>query len=482
MMTSVPTPLCSRPQGLGPPRRARLLRLEIRHSTMIWLLPLLGALFYFDGFRTAAGSPPFWFVRSSAIPVADFSLFAAGVAAWSGSRDGRRQTVDLVATAARPRWVTALASFAATVIWTLVAFLGCVAALYGFTASQASWGGPPWWPVAAGAAVVFAFCALGFAAGMLLPGRFTAPLAALVTFLVLIVAFRVVLNESHPTFALLSPTNSVPRMDVGVFFPYLPDLDIVQIMFFAGIAVAVLGGLGLATASGSRVVGRAAAVVCAVGLAAAGTGVVLAGTARVEATGVVIPAVHDAARDRPIAYTPVCRQAAIPVCVHPAFSDYLPDLAAALNPLLRQVAGLPGAPVRIEQSPSSTPDTIIGATATLSGSPPVMQLAIFDPTTQPGSHGYGGQSNLRRNMPAEIAVVDAVVGGSDKGAVGDPAQTAIGAALLANAGVSKALDLPSAMADAARSFTGLAPSEQRAWLAAHLGALRSGQITLAQIP
>jgi hypothetical protein len=112
-----------------------------------------------------------------------------------------------------------------------------------------------------------------------------------------------------------------------------------------------------------------------------------------------------------------------------------------------------------------------------------MQLAISDPTTQPGSHGYGGQSNLRRNMPAEIAVVDAVVGGgSDKGAVGGPAQTAIGAALLANAGVSKALDLPSAMADAARSFTGLAPSEQRAWLAAHLGALRSGQITLAQIP
>src|SRR5262249_16618100 len=150
----------------------------------------------------------------------------------------------------------------------------------------------------------------------------------------------------HPTFALLSPANSVPRMDVGVFFPYLPDLDIVQIMFFVGIAVAVLGGLGLVTASGSRVVGRAAAVVCAVGLTAGGTGVGLAGTAREEANGVVIPGVHDAARDRPIAYTPLCQQAAIPVCVHPAFSAYLPDLAAALNPLLRQVAGLPGAPVR----------------------------------------------------------------------------------------------------------------------------------------
>jgi hypothetical protein len=113
----------------------------------------------------------------------------------------------------------------------------------------------------------------------------------------------------------------------------------------------------------------------------------------------------------------------------------------------------------------------------------VVLLAIFDPTTQPGSHGYGGQSNLRRNMAAEGAVVDAVIGGgSDKGAIGDPAQAAIGAALLANAGVPKALDLPPATADAARRFTGLAPSAQRAWLAAHLSALRSGQITLAQIP
>ncbi len=324
---------------------------------MIWLLPLLGALFYFDPFHTAAGYPPVWFVRSSVILhllVPDFSLFAAGVAAWTGSREGRRQTVDLVTIAARPRWATALASFAATTIWILAAFLGCVAVLYGFTATQASWGGPPWWPVAAGAAVLCAFCALGFAAGMLLPGRFTAPLAALVTFLVLVVAFRVVINESHPSFALLSPMNSVPHGDAGVFFHYFPDLYIVQIMFFAGIALVVLGGLGLATAWGSRIVWRTAAVFTALGLAAACTGVGLAGTARVEANGVVIPAVHDAASDRPIAYTPVCQQGAIPVCVHPAFRAYLPDLVAALNPLIHQFAGLPGAPVRVEQSSSST--------------------------------------------------------------------------------------------------------------------------------
>jgi hypothetical protein len=452
---------------------------------MIWLLPLLGALFYFDAFRAAAAYPPFWFVRSSVILhhlVPDFSLFAAGVAAWTGSREGRRQTVDLVTIAARPRSTTALASFAATTIWTLAAFLGCVAVLYGFTATQASWGGPPWWPVAAGVAVLCAFCALGFAAGLLLPGRFTAPLVALVTFLVLIVAFRVVLNESHPTFALLSPMNSVPQGDAGVFFHYFPDLYIVQIMFFAGIAVAALGGLGLATASGSRIVWRSAAVLTALGLAAAGTGVSLAGTASVEANGVVIPGVHDAASDRPIAYTSVCQHGAIPVCVHPAFRAYLPDLVAALNPLMRQLAGLPGAPVRVEQSDSSTVaelsvalsateiGTLVGASATLTGNLPVLHLTLPKMPSQPEPPSSQSLTDVQG------AFVGAFVGPAG-GTLGDPAQAAIEAALLHNAG-----SLPSPAANAANRFAALAPNVQRAWLATHLRALRSGHIALAQIP
>jgi hypothetical protein len=231
-MTSVTVLLSSRSQRARPTRRARLLRLELRHSTMIWLLPLLCAVFYFDAFREAAVYPPFWFVRSSVILnhlVPDISPFAAGVAAWTGSRNGRRRIADLVGIAARPRWATTFASFAATTAWTMVAYLGCVAVLYGFTATQTSWGGPPWWPVAAGAAVVCAFCALGFAAGFLLPGRFTAPLAALGALLALFLVWFVVLKDaSHPTFALLSPMSSVPQGDAGVFFHYFPDLYILR--------------------------------------------------------------------------------------------------------------------------------------------------------------------------------------------------------------------------------------------------------------
>ena len=113
--------------------------------------------------------------RLTAIPfnlLLDFAPFVAGAAAWMGSRDGRRHTTDLVTITARPRWLGQLLGWAATTTWALVLYLGCVAVLYGVTASQATWGGPPWWPVAVGAAGLTACSALGFALGSFLPEPF----------------------------------------------------------------------------------------------------------------------------------------------------------------------------------------------------------------------------------------------------------------------------------------------------------------------
>jgi hypothetical protein len=86
-------------------RPARVLRLEIRHSPVPWVLPLIAALFLFNTYRTAAGFPAIWTVRASVITdhmLFDFSAFACGLSAWVGSREGRRKTTDLVATTARP--------------------------------------------------------------------------------------------------------------------------------------------------------------------------------------------------------------------------------------------------------------------------------------------------------------------------------------------------------------------------------------------
>ena len=81
-------------------------------------------------------------------------------------------------------------------------------------------------------------------------------------------------------YALLSPTTSVPADDIGVFYHYLPDVAIAQLMFLLGLTAVVLGALGLARAAdaGPRL-RRAAAVLGVVGLAATGTAIGLVGTA-----------------------------------------------------------------------------------------------------------------------------------------------------------------------------------------------------------
>ena len=62
--------------------------------------------------------------------------------------------------------------------------------------------------------------------------------------------------------------------------------------------------------AGSLRLRRAAAVTAAAGAAAAVTAVALTATAQAARPhGIVIPALHDAASDQPIPYTPACGQA-----------------------------------------------------------------------------------------------------------------------------------------------------------------------------
>ena len=110
------------------------------------------------------------------------------MAAWIGSRDGRRGTADLVTTTARPRWTAQLATWAATAIWAVVAYLVFVGVMFGVYAHQGVQGQPPWWWVAVGATAVAAFSAAGFAVGVLLPSRFAAPLAAFGGFLAMVMS------------------------------------------------------------------------------------------------------------------------------------------------------------------------------------------------------------------------------------------------------------------------------------------------------
>ncbi|HTE70414.1 MAG TPA: hypothetical protein VK942_16920 [Actinomycetes bacterium] len=499
-----------RAASAGPLTAARLLRIELRRNGMLWMLPLLAALFWFSTYRPSMALPPLWNLRAPMLQQQALLASAplvAGAAAWMGSREGRRRSADLVGVTALPRWAGQLATWAATTCWAIVAYLGGVAVVYGITARQATWGGPLWWPVAVGAAMMAASCALGFAAGALLPSRFSAPLVAVAVFIAL--GAGAIAIEHNSTYAQIWPLNvqgALPPNAFGIFSPYLPDLAITQVLFLAGLAAAVLGALGLRAAAGGRWLRCAAAVAAAAGLAAAGTGVGLAGTARPEAHGIVLPALHDAANDKPIAYTPVCSHAAVPVCLHPAYRSFLPAVTAAFGPLLSEVAGLPGAPVRVwqvafthlQQRPHNGIE-MLGPV--IGGSPPVLSLPLSGMALPGEEHTTTAEfvRHLRRQVLPMI--LNTLIGGGDQQdtesqqgnrSARQPnptvlAQQAIQAAVAQVAGVPPDSGVPPLTPDrpyyaAAKRFAALPAAARHAWLVDHLTALRAGRITLGELP
>jgi hypothetical protein len=185
----------------------------------------------------------------------DFTTPVVGAAAWMGSREARRHTTDLVTITAWPQWARLLATWAATTCWAMTGYLGCLAVLYGVIAHQASWGGPLWWPAAVVAASLAALSAIGFAAGTLVPGRLTAPLAGVAAFFVLALGTELIVgSQSYWQISPLvtGPWDTGPDAGVGTFYPYLPDLSIAQVMFLLGLTIAVLAALALPRGSGGR--------------------------------------------------------------------------------------------------------------------------------------------------------------------------------------------------------------------------------------
>jgi hypothetical protein len=515
MTAAAEAPVRPAPAGashLAPPLSfLRLLRIELRRSAMPWLLPLIAVLFWFDSYRPSTGQAPLYVLRTfwnmgQGHTIIDFGPLVAGVAAWMGSRDGRRRTADLVTATARPRWTAQLATWAATAIWAVGAYLVFTSVMFAVYAAQGVQGQPPWWWVAVGATAVAAFSAAGFAVGVFWPSRFAAPLAAFGGFLALIMSSQTGFRDSTG-WALILPTNSNGNFqpDSGLLYPWLPDLPIARIMLLAGIVIAALGLLGLrARGDGPWLRGLAVAITAA-GVAAAGTAVGLATTARLSADGIVIPALHDAASDRPFSYTPHCDQAAgIPVCLSPSYGRWLPEVTAALGPVFSEVAGLPGAPVRATQVGAvySGGEGGDGQSMTIGGQPTVLSLSLGE-LGLPGTTATAtGTATIFADQLRLLAVHAFVGAGND---VGTSAQQAVQAALLQGVGVPFAAQPqllttsglpPWAQAaqngppgsatgpvyDAAGRLAALPPAARHAWLAAHLAALRSGHLTLAQLP
>jgi hypothetical protein len=514
-------------------RTVRALWLEIKHSAVVWVLPVLAALFYVNAYRKAAGYPPIWTVRASALDEANvifFSVIAAGIAAWAAARESRRKTGDLLATTARAPWARQATVLAATAFWNVLAYLAGVAVVYVQTALQATWGGPPLWPVAAGAVTVAASCAVGFTIGTLLPGRFTAPVVAVAVFVAWFIGVSASnsvnmfsnVSDGKGTAALFVATDGgrPRRVDAGVYYHVPPDVPIAQVMFMGGVLLVMVGLLALLPAArvpGVRgasfarrrwlTVAAAAGVAC--GVAASATAFALAGTARYSLAtgGWEIPALHDAADDQPVPYTLDCTGSAFTVCIHPAFAPYLGAMDAALRPAAAEIAGLPGAPARADMTTDDAPPAVAGTTSVYEYSPEHEGFSGASFWTPPASVRTAEWEQAKQ----QDFITWFVSGPADQDAPGPtPAQEAVAIALLAKIGApvpqypqfsqpgtqsggsgtssteGGSGTQPAASAaqiTAAATRLELLPSAaRRAWLAVNIAALRSGTITLEQIP
>jgi len=404
----------------------------------------------------------------------------------------------------------------------VLAFLAETAVIYVQTAGQTTWGGPPLWPVAVGVVCTITACAIGFTAGTLFPGRFTAPIIAVAVFVLEFVGFKAVddtydFRFSGGSYAVLTPGQGLPHLvEAGVFYRIPPDVSIAQLIFMGGLLLVAAGllalspaarvpgvrGLSLAAAGGRSLVLLAAAAVAG-GVAASATAYSLAGTAQQSSlTGNwEIPALHDAASDRPVPYTPVCTSAAFPVCIHPAFDGYLDAVSAALQPAAAEVAGLPGTPVRAELAVDDALPAAAGTTSVYGysgtgagsiggswfGGPPgevinaiwtqgYQQSFLFWFVSGPAQNASGNPD------PAQQAVADALLAkiGAPAPDLAPPQKA--GGPPVSQSGPAGAQASAAQIAAAASRFGSLSPAARRAWLTTHVAALRSGAITLAQIP
>jgi len=244
----------------------------------------------------------------------------------------------------------------------------------------------------------------------------------------------------------------------------------------------------------------------ACGVAASWTAFALAGTAKPDAVGGwQIPALDSAASDQPVPATPACTSSSgFQVCVHPAFSFYLNDVAAVLDPVAAEIAGLPGAPVSAKEvaSVSGGQDVQSG----ISGNPPVFEFTAEHVGTYFGQFlgipdPVGWREGFQQGLLDAFLAGPAQQAGSAPHAAEQagfvslgPAQQAVEDALLTAAGTNVSATIgqmlengqpiagPPAVRSAAQRFGALSASARHAWLAAHLAALRAGTITLAQIP
>ena len=249
-------------------------------------------------------------------------------------------------------------------------------------------------------------------------------------------------------------------------------------MFLAGLTAALLGALGLPAGAGGRWLRRCAAAITAAGLLAAGDR---------RRAGRHRPARrprHDrhpgCCTTRPTTgrcrYTPVCSHTPIPVCLHPAYTVYLPAVTQALEPVLdrdwRACPARPRASARPPPDYQQGPDnasTSVGLARLRAARHRCSTCSCPSRRPRRTCCRGCGRTPPRASWTASSAAAATRAQHSRR------SSEAIAGHLHPSARYAPT-------AAAAQRFAALPAAARHAWLVEHLAALRAGQLTLEQLP
>jgi hypothetical protein len=185
--------------------------------------------------------------------------------------------------------------------------------------------------------------ALGFAAGYLLPGRFTAPLVAVALWVAHLLPMGAMDYESGVV--LLSPAAGSNMTGADPFYEQA-RLAPWQIPIFGGLGAAALATVALKGGGKRKVASLALAaslVMCAVGVVAA---------LRTEN-----PYSYFGGQEA-ASFEYACEEGGITVCIHPAYEKDLPEATRTVNEVAEPLVGISVAPTRALQvnGPKTMPD------------------------------------------------------------------------------------------------------------------------------
>lgn len=456
----------------------RMLRIEVRRSMAVWVLPILVVSAALEANNTLLQRRVLLWPDISAM-VGDLIVFlgplVGGVAAWIAGRDSRRGMGELLDTTPRPAMVRKLHIWGAATTWGVVAYVIVGTGLLAYSFVRDAWGTPDVPDLLLGLLATPAYAALGFALGVWAPGRFTAPLTAILLFAVQ-VYLSGFLSAQESAAAYLLP---VLDYEGSIWYIERRDLALSRAIMLIGLTGVGLGAVAL---KGRRNIAPWAVCTAALVLTLTGAGLTLHNAPANGAETFPSSSSDTTSGYKLIPYEPRCRSAAIQVCVHPAFEPMLSDLVGIVNGLAGPLVGVSGVPRRIEQ---------VSPNAPLPMPPGTIYLSLIGHPSELEYLRYIVASNLARNHDAtqHRQTVDR-----------SSAQDALEVWLLRQAGVQTqcvdfdqggargrvwtgtAKEYDVSACEAAERFAKLDPAKRKRWLAENYMALRAGQIGLEDLP